>query len=81
MSSLFEVRVQNRVVSGLGGKRIRGTQGNWYQEYLYFLADSETESKKFVIEKLEKRPIIGIPRGTRRHIRREIKILEIRRIA
>jgi hypothetical protein len=81
MSSLFEVEIQNRVISGSSGKRIMGTQGNWYQEKLYFLADLETEAKKFAIEKLEKRPIIGILKFTRRNIRREIKILEIRRIA
>jgi|GEM_PF-2896682 len=89
MSSLFEVIIKNRVVKDrvakghLEQKRIAGTQGNWYPESLYFLAESETEAKNFALEKLETRRILGISRrrSFRRNIRREVKILEIRRIA
>lgn len=88
MSSLFEVVVKNRVVKDrvakgrLEQKRIAGTQGNWYPESLFFLADSETEAKKIALEKLETRRILGVSRrrSFRRNITREIKILDVRRI-
>jgi len=46
---LFEVEVQNRVVKGrFLQKRIKGTQGDWYTETLYYLADSEVYCFTFV---------------------------------
>jgi hypothetical protein len=43
---LFEVDIQNRVVrSKFSEKRIRGKQGDWYTENLYYLADTEEEAK------------------------------------
>ena len=79
---LFEVEVENRVVKGkFGRKRIRGRQGNWYVEILYYLADSEEEAKEFAIEQIKKRRIIGVPSNTKRKLRREIEILNIRRLA
>jgi len=78
--SLFEVEIQNRVVKGLGFI-LRGTQGNWYPEKLYYLADSEEEAKEFATHEVKKRRIIGIPNNTKRELKREINILNIRRIA
>ena len=46
--SLFEVYIQNGVVkSKFSEKRIKGRQGDWYDEQLYYLADSEEEAKEF----------------------------------
>ncbi len=50
---LFEVNIQNKVVKGRSRpKRIKGTQGNWYTEILYYLADSKEEAKKLFLENL-----------------------------
>jgi len=79
---LFEVEIQNRVVKGsFLQKRIKGTQGNWYPEKLYYLADSEEEAKEFATHEVKKRRIIGIPYNTKRELRREIQITDVRRIA
>ncbi len=44
---LFEVDIQNRVVKNkFSEKRIKGRQGDWYDEQLYYLADSEEEAKE-----------------------------------
>ena len=79
---LFEVDIHNRVIKGRSRpKRIRGKQGEWYSEKLYYLADSEEEAKEFAIEKIKKRRILGIPINTKRFLRREIDIMDIRRLA
>jgi hypothetical protein len=59
---LFEVEISNRVTkkSFRQNKRIRGTQGEWYAEKLYYLADSEEEAKRFAIEQIKNRRIIGV---------------------
>jgi hypothetical protein len=45
---IFEVDIQNRVVKNkFSEKRIKGRQGDWYDEQLYYLADSEEEAKEF----------------------------------
>ena len=45
---IFEVYIQNGVVkSKFSEKRIKGRQGDWYDEQLYYLADSEEEAKEF----------------------------------
>ena len=77
---LFELEVKNRVVrKGLNIFRIKGTQGTWYTEILYYLADSEEEAKEFATEEIKRRRMLGIPINTKRSLRREIKILNIRR--
>ena len=82
MTALFEVEARNRVVKGLFNiKRIRGTQGNWYEEKLYFLADSEVEAKDLAFVQLKQRRIRGISIRRSRYINREIEIINIRRIA
>jgi len=79
---LFEIEVKNRVVrKGLDIFRIKGTQGNWYTETLYYLADSEHEAKDFALEKIKNRRMLGIPKNTKRELRREIEILDVRRLA
>jgi len=81
-NKFYEIRAQNRVVCGSFSKRrIRGTQGNWYDEFLYFLTESEDEAKEMASKEIKKRPVKGIPRHTRRNITRQIKIIETRRIA
>ncbi len=59
---LFEVDIKNRVTkkSFRQNKRIRGTQGDWYDEQLYYLADSEEEAKEFAKKEILKRKIIGV---------------------
>ena len=79
---LFEVEIQNRVVKGkFGEKRIKGQQGDWYLEKLYYLAESEEEAKEFAIEKIKKRRILGVPFNTKRKLIREVQIIEVSRIA
>jgi hypothetical protein len=79
---LFELEVKNRVVrTGFNLFRIKGTQGNWYTETLYYLADSEEEAKEFATEEIKRRRMLGIPINTKRSLRREIKIIDIRRLA
>ncbi|MCH7519410.1 MAG: hypothetical protein IH964_10350 [Candidatus Dadabacteria bacterium] len=79
---LFEIEVKNRVVRrGLNIFRIKGTQGNWYAEIRYYLADSEHEAKDFALEKIKRRRMLGIPINTKRFLRREIKIIDVRRLA
>ena len=79
---LFEVNIQNRIIKGRSRpKRIKGTQGNWYTETLYYLADSEHEAKDFALEKIKNRRMLGIPINTKRFLRREIKIIDVRRLA
>ena len=86
---LFEVEIQNRVVKvsfpqkrikgtrSFLQKRIQGTQGNWYTEILYYLADSEEEAKKFAIEDVKRRRIIGIPSFTKRKLNRVVEVIDI----
>jgi hypothetical protein len=82
---LFEVEVINRVVKRSFGrnsmKRIRGKQGEWYTESLYYLADSEEEAKGFAIKQIERRRIVGVSSLRSQKLRREIKVLEVRRLA
>lgn len=80
---LFEVDIKNRVTkkSFTQNKRIRGTQGEWYAEKLYYLADSEEEAKEFATEEIKRRRMLGIPINTKRFLRREIKIIDVRRLA
>ena len=79
---LFEIEVKNRVVRrGLNIFRIKGTQGNWYTETLYYRADSVEEAEKFATDELRKRRMLGIPKNTKRELRREIEILDVRRLA
>lgn len=61
--------------------RIKGIQGNWYEETLYCLADSESEARQLATEELAKRPILGIPRNTRRRIERQVEVLHVRRLS
>ncbi len=79
---LFEVCIQNRVVkSKFGGKRIKGQQGDWYDEKLYYLADSEEEVKKFANKEISRRKIIGVSGRRKKELKREIEILNIRGLA
>lgn len=79
---LFEVEIQNRVVKGrLSHKRIRGRQGDWHVEKLYYIADSEQEVTELITHEIIKRRILGIPRYTKRKLFRELKVLNIRRLA
>jgi hypothetical protein len=61
-TSLFEVEVRNRVVKGLAGIRITGTQGEWHYEKLLFLARSESKAGDLAREATSKRHFLGISR-------------------
>ncbi len=79
---LFEVEIQNRVVKGkFKPKRIKGTQGNWYLEKLYYLADSEDEAKESATNDVKGRRKSGFSFSRDKKLTREIEILNIRRIA
>ena len=79
--SLFEVEYKNRVVKRESGKRIRGTQGSWYyDERCLVVARSETEIRELLSKKLESRRILGKPKWKQPECKREIKIINIRRI-
>ena len=81
--SLFEVEYRNRVVKRDSGKRIRGTQGNWYygDERCLIAARSEAEIRELISKQLESRRILGKPKWKQHECKREIKIINIRRIA
>ncbi|MCZ6685742.1 MAG: hypothetical protein O6849_07160 [Candidatus Dadabacteria bacterium] len=77
---LFEVDIQNRVVKNkFSEKRIKGRQGDWYDEQLYYLADSEEEAKEFAKKEILRRKIIGVSGRRNKKIKRQIEILDIRR--
>ncbi len=79
--SLFEVEYRNRVVKRDSGKRIRGTQGNWYyDERCVVAARSKTEIEELISKRLESRRILSKPKWTQHKYKREIKIINIRRI-
>lgn len=79
---LFEVYIQNRVVKNkFGEKRIKGRQGDWHEEKLYYLAESEEEAKKFTEKEIQRRKIIGVSGRRKKELKRVIEILNIRRIA
>jgi len=79
---LFEIEVKNRVVrKGFNLFRIKGTQGTWYTEILHYLADSEEEAEKFATDEIRNRRMLGIPKNTKRELWREIKIIDVRRLA
>jgi hypothetical protein len=82
-TSLYEVEVGNRVVKGIAGKRITGTQGEWHYEKRFYLARSESEAEAFAREELFKLRFLGISklRAHRGNIRRQVEIVNIRRIA
>ena len=78
---LFEVDIQNRVVkSKFSQKSIKGRQGDWYLEKLYYLADSEEEAKIFAKNEILRRKIIGVSGRRKKELKREIEILNIGRI-
>lgn len=79
----YEVEVENRVVKGRNFvRKIKGIQGGWYNELLYFLAESEAEAIEYTKQELSRRRILGIAtrRKERANIRREVRIKRIRRI-
>ncbi len=77
---LFEVEINNRVIKkSFKCKRIKGTQGNWYTEKLYYLADSEEEAKEFAKKEILRRKIIGVSGRRNKKLKRRIEILDIRR--
>jgi hypothetical protein len=79
--SLFEVEYRNRVVKRDSGKRIRGTQGGWYyDERCLVAARSKTEIPELIFKQLESRRILGKPKWKQRECKREIRIINIRRI-
>jgi hypothetical protein len=85
-SHLFYIEIQNRVVKStqrFGGKvrRIKGTQGNWYHDEFYFLAESEKEAEEMAIENVKSRRMLGIPINTKRRLHRQVEVLNARRIA
>ena len=61
----YEVDVRNRVVKGVLETRIRGTQGKWYPETLYYLAESEQEAKEVVKTLTDSRFFLGVKKQTR----------------
>ena len=72
---------KNRVVKRDSGKRIRGTQGNWYyDERCLVYARSKAEIRELISKQLESRPILGKPKWKQRECKREIRIINIRRI-
>ena len=80
--SLFEVEYKNRVVKCDSGKRIRGVQGGWYyDERCLVVARSETEIRELISKQLASRRILGKPKWKQRECKREIRIINIRRIA
>jgi hypothetical protein len=80
--SLFEVEYKNRVVKRDSGKRIRGTQGGWYyDERCLVFASSKKEIRELISKQLESRRILGKPKWKQHECKREIKIINIRRIA
>ena len=80
VASLFEVEVRNRVVRGIHSTRIKGRQGGWYHESLCYLAETEREARQLATKDVAERRVLGIPRFTRRHIERQVEILNVRRI-
>ena len=78
----FEVEIQNRVVTGrFFPKRIRGRQGNWYIEKLFYTANSEEKVKEIASDKVKSRRIIGVPRNSKRKLYRQVEIINVRRLA
>ena len=61
-------------------RRIKGTQGNWYREKLYYLAESEGEARQLATEDVAKRRVLGIPKHTKRRIQRQVEVLATRRL-
>ena len=82
-TKFYEIEIKNRVVRGFMEQPILGTQGKWYPETLYYLAESEQEARELASKSLESRRIYGVPitKAIRKSYKRQIKILNIRRIA
>ena len=80
---LFEVKVKSRVVIKTASKikRLRGMRGKWYFEILYYFADSERKARESVIDDISNRRILGVSIRRRGKLKREIKILNVRRLA
>jgi len=77
--SLFEVYIQNGVAKNkFSEKSIKGRQGDWYDEQLYYLADSEEEAKEFAKKEVLRRKIIGVSGRRNKKLKRQIEILDIR---
>ena len=82
-TELFKVEIRNRIVKGAFNiKPIKGKQGSWYSEPLYCLADSEKEAEGYALKEIESRRMFGISRRRKRNtnVRREIEVLDVRRI-
>lgn len=80
---LFEIEIKNRVIKKSFSEKIRikGRQGEWYTENLYYLADSEEEAKGFALEHVQNRKIRGVTSMRGRKLKREIEIIKARRLA
>jgi hypothetical protein len=77
---LYEVEVKNRVYKKTTGRRIRGRQGKYYQETIYFVAQHENEIPYLVEDAIQPRRILGKPKYRIAECERKIKIIKIRRI-
>ncbi|EIM63226.1 hypothetical protein [Desulfobacter postgatei] len=82
-TGFFEVEVQNRLIRGtFAPKPTKGTQGKWHPEKLFFLAKDEIEAQQMAYKQIRARRMLGISKGRAKgkKIRREIKIIDVRRL-
>lgn len=77
---IFEVNVKNRVVKKGSGKRIKGVQGGWYDEKIYWVADNEENLPLYIKDHIRSRRILGKPKYRLNKYIRAVEILKIRRI-
>lgn len=77
---IFEVTVKNRVVRKGSGKRIKGVQGMWYDEKIYWVTDNEENLPLYIKDYIRSRRILGKPKYRLDRYIRAVEILKIRRI-
>ena len=76
---VFRASARNRVLHKAGGsrkwqRRLRGKQGNWYDETLIVVASDESEADDLVKEHIASRQVLGIPKHKLANLEREITI-------
>lgn len=82
-TKLFEVRSEQRLLRPKGMKFVRttGRQGDWREEEMLVIASDEAEARELVKAAIEEKRILGKNAFRRAECKREINILQVRRIA
>ena len=80
MPQIYEIHVRSRVVRKGAGKPIKGRQGMWYEEKIYWVTENEEYLREIIVHHIRKRRILGKAIQKLDRFIRRVEILDIKRI-